>query len=146
MNIGLIGDAFAGILKGADGLFTSDEERLNVKAKIMSVQSQVMAMSLQYESELNKSKASIITAEAQGASWLQRNWRPVLMISIVAIVVNNYIVYPYLVLFGIPATPLELPDELFTLMQIGVGGYIVGRSAEKISKSVDFKGVRAKEK
>ena len=146
MNIGMIAGAFEGILKGFDGLFTSDEERLNAKGQIISLQSQVMGMSLEYEAKLTESKASIIKAEAQGASWLQRNWRPVLMISIVAIVVNNYIIYPYLVLFGLPATPLELPEELFTLMQIGVGGYIVGRSAEKISKSVNFKPVRAKEK
>ncbi len=146
MNLAAIGEAFAGILKGADGLFTSDEERLQQKAIIMNVQSEVMGMSLDYESKLNDAKSNIIIAEAQGSSWLQRNWRPVLMISIVAIVVNNYIIYPYLVLFGIPATPLELPDELFTLMQIGVGGYIVGRSAEKIAKSVNFKPVRAKER
>lgn len=146
MNIGMIAGAFEGILKGFDGLFTSDEERLNAKGQIISLQSQVMGMSLEYEAKLTESKASIIKAEAQGASWLQRNWRPVLMISIVAIVVNNYIIYPYLVLFGLPATPLELPEELFTLMQIGVGGYIVGRSAEKIAGSVNFKPVKAKDK
>ncbi len=146
MNLALLSQAFEGILKGADGLFTSDEERLNAKARIMSVQSEVMAMSLEYESKLNDAKASIINTEATGASWMQRNWRPTLMLTIVAIVANNYIIYPYLTLMGLPATPLELPDELFTLMQIGVGGYIVGRSAEKIAKSVDFKAVRAKEK
>ncbi len=146
MNLALISKAFEGILKGADGLFTSDEERLNAKARIMGVQSDVMAMSLDYESKLNDAKSNIIIAEAQGSSWMQRNWRPTLMLTIVAIVANNYIIYPYLVLFGIPATPLELPDELFTLMQIGVGGYIVGRSAEKIAKTVDFKPIRAKEK
>ena len=27
---------------------------------------------------------------------------------------------------------LELPDKLFNLMTIGLGGYVVGRSAEKI--------------
>ena len=146
MNIGMLGEAFAGILKGADGLFTSDEERLNAKGRIMELQGKVMGMSLEYEAELTKAKSSIIIAEAQGASWMQRNWRPTLMLTIVAIVANNYIIYPYLGLLGLPALPLELPEELFTLMQIGVGGYIVGRSAEKIAKSVDFKPVKAKDK
>jgi hypothetical protein len=146
MNIGMIAGAFEGILKGLDGIFTSDEERLNAKGKIISLQSQVMGMSLEYESKLTEAKTSIIVAEAQGKSWIQRNWRPLLMLSIVGIIVNNYILFPYLVLFGIPATPLELPDKLYTLMEIGVGGYVVGRSAEKIASSVNFKPVRAKEK
>ena len=146
MNIGMLAGAFEGILKGFDGLFTSDEERLSAKGKIMELQGQVMGMSLDYESKLTEAKSNIIIAEAQGASWMQRNWRPTLMLTIVAIVANNYIVYPYLALLGLPAMPLELPEELFTLMQIGVGGYIVGRSAEKIAKSVDFKPVKAKDK
>ena len=37
-KIGIIGDAFAGILQGFDGLFTSDEERLQAKTQVMAVQ------------------------------------------------------------------------------------------------------------
>ena len=81
---------------------------------------------------------NIILAEANGKSWLQRNWRPVLMISIVAIIVNNYILFPYLSLFGVKVISLNLPDKLYTLMEIGVGGYVVGRSGEKIMQT--YKG------
>ena len=73
----------------------------------------------------------VIIAEAQG-NWLQKSWRPILMLSIVAIVVNNYILFPYFSLFGASATLLELPDKLWNLLTIGVGGYVVGRSAEKV--------------
>ena len=83
---------------------------------------------------------SIILAEAQGASWLQRNWRPILMLTVVAIIANNYIVAPYLGLFGLPALVLDLPGELYTLMTIGVGGYIAGRSGEKIAKTLKGQG------
>ena len=54
------------------------------------------------------------------------------MVSITAIVVNNYILVPYLQLFGLPAQILELPDKLWNLMTLGVTGYIAGRSGEKI--------------
>ena len=38
---------------------------------------------------------------------------------------------PYLqALFG-AGLMLELPNELFNLMTVGVGGYVIGRSAEK---------------
>ncbi|HSH41650.1 MAG TPA: 3TM-type holin [Arenicellales bacterium] len=81
-----------------------------------------------------KAKASIIRAEATGESWLQRNWRPVLMLVIVSIVANNYLLAPYLqALFGPEAAlALDLPERLWDLMTLGVGGYIAGRSGEKM--------------
>lgn len=80
---------------------------------------------------LTGQQRDIIVAEAQGASWLQRNWRPVLMLSIVAIVVNNYLLGPYFnLLFGVSVV-LELPERMWDLMTIGVGGYVGGRSIEK---------------
>ena len=76
----------------------------------------------------------VIIEEAKGG-WLQRNWRPLLMLAIVAIVVNNYIVFPYVKLFGGTAMMLELPEKLWNLLTIGVGGYVVGRSAEKVAEN-----------
>lgn len=77
-------------------------------------------------------QTKIIVTEMSG-NWLQKSWRPILMLSIVAIVVNNYIIYPYLSLFTSKTLILELPQDLYALMKIGVGGYIVGRSGEKIA-------------
>ena len=90
---------------------------------------------LKYETDLVQAQASIVLAEAQGQSWLQRNWRPILMLTIVVIIANNYLLFPYVQLFGGPTVLLELPESLWNLMQIGVGGYVVGRSAEKAVKA-----------
>lgn len=69
-------------------------------------------------------RMKVVLAEANGESWLQRNWRPILMLVIVAIVANNYLVAPYLgAMFGIGLT-LPLPSALWDLMTLGVGGYI----------------------
>jgi len=74
---------------------------------------------------------AILLAE-MGGNWLQRSWRPILMLSIVAIIVNNYVFAPYRqAVFGTSVT-LELPSRLWDLLMVGVGGYVVGRSAEKI--------------
>lgn len=93
------------------------------------LQSELALALMASESELSNAAAKIITAEAQGESWLQRNWRPMLMIWF-AILVGAY-------WFGM--TPPNLSEDrigdLFQLVQIGVGGYIVGRSGEKIAKS-----------
>ncbi len=78
-----------------------------------------------------KGAVDIILAEARGESWLQRNWRPLLMLTCIAIIANNYVLYPYLkAVFGW-GVALELPESLWELLKIGVGGYVVGRSLEK---------------
>ena len=80
--------------------------------------------------EIEKLKATVIEAEMSG-NWLQRSWRPILMLSLVVIVINNYILFPY---FPDTLTMLDLPDELWNLLTIGVGGYVAGRSIEKAVK------------
>ncbi|GHE20108.1 holin family protein [Halomonas urumqiensis] len=80
-----------------------------------------------------KARMQVVLAEATGESWPQRNWRPILMLTIVAIVANNYLIAPYLgAMFGV-GLHLELPEALWNLMTLGVGGYIAGRSGEKIA-------------
>lgn len=77
----------------------------------------------------------IVRGEVQSESWLQRNWRPILMLTIVLIVANNYLVAPYLrAMFGAGSVPvLELPERLWDLMTLGVGGYVGGRTVEKVA-------------
>jgi len=117
----VIGD----IGKIIDDLFTSDEEREEAKHKIISVLKEK-------ELELQKMQTDIIIAEAKG-NWLQRTWRPILMLSFGFIVIYNKFAAP---LFGWPIPVLE--GEFWTLLQIGIGGYVVGRSAEKIADKVQF--------
>lgn len=105
-----------------------------------TLQSQLVAditkeLLVNQRSEL-ENQTKVVLAEIGGESWLQRNWRPILMLTIVTIVANNYIMFPYITLFGFEAMLLELPDKLWNLMTVGVGGYVVGRSAEKVATSV----------
>jgi len=81
-----------------------------------------------------ESAANVIIAEAQSDHWIVAAWRPILMLIFAGIVANNYILYPYLSLFWTEAPRLAVPDQLWSLLNIGVGGYIVGRSAEKVVK------------
>lgn len=117
----VIGD----IGKIIDDLFTSDEERDAAKNKIMQVLREK-------ELELQQMQTDIIIAEAKG-NWLQRTWRPILMLSFGFIVIYNKFAAP---LFKWPIPVLE--GEFWTLLQIGIGGYVVGRSAEKIADKVQF--------
>ena len=72
-----------------------------------------------------------IKAEAKSEHWLVAAWRPITMLSFVTIIVNNYILYPCLSLFWPDAPKLDIPPQMWELLKIGIGGYIVGRSVEK---------------
>lgn len=117
--------AITGPLFGVlDQVVADKDERNRLKAEI---QSQL----IDSENSIVKAQMQIILAEAQGESWLQRNWRPLLMIVIVAIIANNYLLAPYLgAMFGV-GLMLDLPEPLWNLMTLGVGGYVGARTADK---------------
>jgi|TARA_R110000824_G_scaffold198232_3_gene382211 hypothetical protein len=78
---------------------------------------------------------NVVVAEAKSEHALTSQWRPITMLVFTAIVANNYIVAPYLAaIFGWSVT-LEMPDQLWNLLSIGIGGYVVGRSSEKAIKN-----------
>jgi hypothetical protein len=128
--IGPVANLFTKALDIVDD-FVPDKDLAN-KLKA-ALQQQIMQVTHNEFIELLKAQTAIILSESQGG-WLQRNWRPLLMATFMVIIANNYIVHPYLSLF-FPGKSLllTLPPEMWSLLKIGVGGYVVGRSVEKIS-------------
>ena len=109
-----------------------DKDRANeISAQLYQTEAQIVTKALEYEGEMTKTQAGVVTAEAQGESWLQRNWRPITMLTFTALVVAKWL--GYTVDTGITEA-VEI--ELMHLIQIGLGGYVVGRSAEKIIPQV----------
>lgn len=130
-----IGSIFKPVADAIDAVHTSDEERLQAHAALATAQAATYAQVIGLEAELVKARQQVLVAEIQGQSWMQRNWRPITMLSFVAIIVNNYILFPYLP----SAEVLEIPPGMWNLLQIGIGGYIVGRSGEKIINNLNLK-------
>lgn len=95
---------------------------------------EIEALVMGIQSSLIAAKQAIIVAEAEGASWIQRSWRPITMLTFVFIIANNYIIVPYAVAFGLTVPMLEIPPGMWGLLTVGIGGYIGARSAEKITK------------
>lgn len=135
----LITSAFVPVTRLIDSMHTSDEEKLEKQNEWAIIQSRVISATLEAETRLAEAQASIVKAEATGHSWLQRNWRPMTMLVFVFIIFNNYILLPYASALGMPIVPLDLPDTFFTLLTVGLGGYVVGRSGEKIAKNLTLK-------
>ena len=129
--IGSIIGAVAGpLVKGLFGVIDQAVEDKDLAAKIKA---EIAARQQELIQTELRGAIEIILAEARGG-WLQRNWRPMLMVAVMAIVVNNYILFPYLSLWTDKVVVLELPGGLWALLTTGVGGYVVGRSGEKIAE------------
>lgn len=112
------------------------------KDKAAEIERELQMQLMMNSATVEKAAADIILAEAQSDSWLASSWRPLLMMVITAIVAWNFLVAPLIELGVMLATgdqiplSIDLPGELWTLLTVGVGGYTVGRSAEKVANNI----------
>lgn len=114
--IGKIGETVA------QRLFPNPEHEL----KRLELQQALQAAVLERTADIEKAAAEVVKAEAQGQSWLQRSWRPITMLIFVSLIVARWL--------GWSAPGLSETEviKLWDIVEIGIGGYIIGRSAEKV--------------
>lgn len=139
----LIASLFKPAVDLIDELHTSDEEKgvleneaAIIKNVLMQAQNQITGKFLDYETKLMEARSSIIKAEATGQSWLQRNWRPLAMITFLVLIVFDAFGVLALCQRRLGIGPERLVGDAWDLLKLGMGGYIVGRSAEKIVPSI----------
>lgn len=107
-----------------DDVHVSSEEKLKAQAELLKVQTEIYAKVLEHERTLLTTQQAVINAETQGESWLQRSWLPITMLVFLCLIVLDSL--------GILSSPLA--PEAWVVLQIGIGGYTIGRSAEKAVK------------
>ena len=113
------------------GLFSVIDQTVEDKDAAGRIKGKLQEMVLTGQMKEIEAAAQIIVAEAQGDGWLQRNWRPMLMCLFGLIVANNYLLAPYVLMFMHVDVELAIPPDMWDLLKIGIGGYVVGRSVEK---------------
>lgn len=103
-------------------LSTTDAEKLKAKAQLTEIV-------LDKLTQLSALQADVIKTEMTG-NWLQRSWRPMVMLVFTVIVISKW--------FGLTDANISdvLELKLLDIVQLGLGGYVIGRSAEKIASSV----------
>jgi hypothetical protein len=114
--VGSIGDSI-------DKNVTSEEERVKIKGEFAKI-------ATDYQVQMAQKKAELIKSEMNGNK-LQRSWRPILFLSFGAIVIYEYFFSP---IFNFPTA--NLPTDFWDLLSVGIGGGVIGRSAEKISTAI----------
>lgn len=128
------GEMVESIFFGIDKLDNSTE-KMEIQLKFQMLLTQLSEKMLEYESKIASARASVIKAEMKG-NWLQRSWRPLLMVTFGALLVMRWM-----------GVTTEIPESielrLMDIIELGLGGYLIGRSAEKIVSSVDISSVLA---
>jgi hypothetical protein len=107
-------------------LFNTIDKTIDNKAEAEKIKQSIQQQLLSGQLKELEAQAQIITAEAKGG-WLQRNWRPLLMLVFAGLVVAHWFG------FTAPNIPESVQNSLLNIVLVGVGGYVVGRSGEKIA-------------
>ena len=94
--------------------------------KRLELQQALQAAVLERTSEIERAAAEVVKTEAQGQSWLQRTWRPITMLTFVALIVARWLGW------SSPNLAEAEALKLWDIVEIGLGGYVIGRSAEKV--------------
>lgn len=114
-------------------------DRIPDPAERARAEREMKAAMVDNEARLAEAASSIINTEAMG-NRLQRSWRPVLMYFLMFLIAWLAIIAPALGTSDASLTALgAVPERLWDLLMIGMGGYILGRSGEKIASSITGK-------
>jgi len=85
---------------------------------------------MQRAQEIENAAASIVKTEAASEHWLTATWRPIVMLVLTAMIVARWLGY------SAPNISEAEALKLWSIVEIGLGGYVIGRSAEKIAPMV----------
>ena len=75
-------------------------------------------------------QAEIVKAEAQSEHWIVAAWRPILMLTFGGLIVARWL--------GWSAPNITEAEvlKLWSIVELGLGGYVIGRSVEKIVPAI----------
>lgn len=114
-----------GIIKNLVGEIGGIIGSLSISSKEKKeLETEVVQTVYRYVGELAAGQADIVKSETQG-NWLQRSWRPLMMLS-----------FAFVVLLG---TVIDIPylsddSKFWNLIETGLGGYVIGRSLEGLNR------------
>jgi hypothetical protein len=108
-----------------DRLWPDPAQASAAKLELFKMQQSGELAKLAADTDIIKAGADIVKTEAASDSWLTRSWRPITMLIFVLLITARW--------FGFSAPNLAEAEylELWAIVKIGLGGYVIGRSVEK---------------
>jgi Holin of 3TMs, for gene-transfer release len=141
MILNLVTGLMSGPITKALDAFVKDQE---LRRKLEADLQTKLADHLGKTEELEQ---AVVLAEIKSEDWLTRNWRPMVMLTLMGFIVFVGLVLPGMdFVFGrtVVFNPrwTALPPQFWDFLSIGVGGYIGGRTLEKVAGQVIVPKVR----
>ncbi len=132
-----------------DRFFPNKEKADEAKLAMQKAMNEAQAAQAAADAAKVESQSKVIVAEATSQSYAARNWRPHLMYTLMLIVLYNWFLAGILRTFGADITLVPVPTELWTLLSVGLGGYIgkdaiTAYSAAKFNNEKYFSVLKAK--
>jgi hypothetical protein len=131
----IIGDIIKGATQIISKAVTDKDKAAELAHEIqkLGLNAETDLLKLEHEERIKQLEAQkdVIVAEATGEGFLQRNWRPGIMCLFGIIIANNYILHPWLKMLCGFDVMMPIPPEMWSLLQLGISGYIVSRGVEK---------------
>ena len=96
---------------------------------------------LKNQKDFQDLSANIVLAEAKSEHKITSIWRPAVMLLFALVIAIHILIIPYILtpilwMLGYPLPEImPLPDQVWTLITVGLGGYVGGRSGEKMVKA-----------
>lgn len=118
LRVGPVTNVVDAVSRFVDKLTLPAREKKQLEADLQKLIQEI-------ERDLVRARASIVVEETRG-NWLQRSWRSLVML-----------IFSMIVLVGtfINVPMLSDTSRFWDLLEIGLGGYVVGRSGEKIMQA-----------
>ena len=113
-----------------DKLFPDPKAAGEAKLKLMELQQSGALAELEASTKIALAGSEVVKVEAASTHWLAANWRPIIMLTFGGLIVARW--------FGFAAPNLTEAEylKLWSIVEFGLGGYVIGRSVEKIAPSV----------
>jgi hypothetical protein len=99
-------------------------------AEKAKAEAEAMRQLLAAQSEIQAAAGEIVRTEAASQHWLAANWRPLTMLIFVGLIVARWLGY------SAPNISEAEVLMLWEIVKIGLGGYVVGRSVEKVAPQI----------
>jgi hypothetical protein len=139
-----VSGASGGLLKGAAEIVskfvTDPNKKLDAQQKLAEIQAQhekdmatIEVQLAEIDAKQLESVNQTMREESKSEHFLQWAWRPIVGLTFCAVIINNYIIIPYLKNKGV--LPIDIPDDVWMAMLVILGAASAGRGWAKAEKA-----------
>ena len=115
---------FASKLVDVGSKFIPDEKnRLEFESKVM-----------EYASRQQEAVNATMREEAKSENWIQYSWRPLVGLTFIGVIINNFVLIPYTAALGLDIRVIDIPEGIWSAMLVILGVAAGTRGLEKWQK------------